>query len=329
MRFIILIVTVLLAVVAGFVTLRLSGAPQQSETEQSVAQQSAPRGDVATVNVLVARNDILLGTVVDGTMVDVQPWPQNLVLDGFIVSGSPEAKVEGMIARGDFKAREPLMLSRLGNPNDASFLAAALAGGMRAVTVAVDPVSGVAGYVFPGDRVDVLLTHNVPQAAASQLFGEAGMMAGAGKPTTSEVLLPNVRVLAVNLRKPPQPKQQQPDGQQAPTPPAVETPANLTIELSQEDAKKLRLAEKNGTLSMALRSAKDADSEVGEPVTLIDISRVEGNAGDSKGWARRKAAARVMSGGEEVIIIRGVRAEVPMGAMGGAGVPAMMQGSAY
>ena len=185
---------------------------------------------------------------------------------------------------------------------------------MRAVTVQVDSISAVAGFIFPGDRVDILLAHNVPQTASNLLEGERG---GAGNDTqvatTAEILIPNIRVLAVNDRKPPPPPA--PAGQEQnaqPQQPENTTPQNVTVALTQEEAKKLRLAEKNGTLSLALRSMQDMDDEaVGLPVTLVDLSRVEGGVEDLKGWKKTNGTdeRRREQMNTGVIIIRGVTAQ--------------------
>lgn len=318
MRFIILIAVVVVVAAAGLLTLKFASDTTR-ENVPAVATVPGAQGGVETVDVLVARNDISLGTVLNESMIDRQPWPKHLVVNGFVVAGTPEANVAGMVARSDIKAREPLFTARLAKPNDASFLAAGLDENQRAVTVPVDAISGVAGYIFPGDRVDVMFTHRVPQDAPAQL-GEAqppmGATSAAGRVvTTSEVLLANVRVLAVNTRQ-----VKPPEGQQPP-PNANEAPSNITLALTQDEAKRIRLSEKNGTLSLALRSVKDeGDGGVGTPVTVEDVSRVDSKTQYSK-WNNGKRGmydARWDASGlgqDEVIIIRGVQVEKPASKM--------------
>src|SRR5688572_9366146 len=130
MRFIILIIVIIVAVIAGFITLKLSGEGPPPQPTLSAAPAAS---EVRTVDVLVARVDIPVGAVIDDSMIDKQPWPEHLVLSGFVVSGTPEANLEGMVARSEFKAREPIIMTKLAKPNDASFLAAGLPRGMRAV----------------------------------------------------------------------------------------------------------------------------------------------------------------------------------------------------
>lgn len=266
MRFIVLGVIVIFALVAGYASLQLAGqAPQQ---EVIPAQQT-----VNVVDVLVAKQPIPIGTVLNEDLVDKQPWPQHLLLEGFVVSGTPEANITGMVARSDLQAREPLIISKLGNPNDASFLAAALSKGMRAVTLSVDAISGVAGYVFPGDRVDVLVTHSA--------------VTNDGAPNASEVLLSNIKVLATELR------------QTANTKSSNAPPSNLTIEVTADEAQKIRLAEKRGTLAIALRSLKDSDELANtDPTTLSELSKL------------RADQSPLQSSG--VLIVRGTSMSAPV-----------------
>jgi pilus assembly protein CpaB len=274
MRFIILIIVLLIAATAGYFTLQVAGGPSPS---QKVVTQQEPK--VEAVSVLVAREAIPVGTIITEEMLDKQPWPKHLLLDGFVLSGSPDDNLVGMVARSDFQAQEPIIKSKLANPNDANFIAAALPAGMRALTLEVDAISGVAGYIFPGDRVDVVLTHNIPQDVA-------GVRTSNLKAEYAESLLTDVLVLAVDVR----PAVASKTGQQ----PQKEgkAPTNLTIAVSSEDVQKIRIAEKNGSLSLALRSLKDKeDASKAAPTSVDSIT-----------------GAPVDSDSDSVIIIRGVTA---------------------
>lgn len=294
MRLVILPLIILLAVGAGFFVLQLAEKPEQPKAAETA---EIP---LSTVNVLVARQPIPMGTVLDAEMldqfVDKQPWPQHLVLDGFIIADSPEA-IGGMVARSDFQAQEPLSRYKLANPNDANFLAAALPAGKRAITVSVDTISGVAGYVFPGDRIDIIMAHNVPD----QLSGNQG---AGGRAKYTEILVPDVRVMAVDVRNSQQYQQQLAQQGQIPPPQA---PTSVTLEVSVEDVQKIRLAEKNATLSLSLRPIKGGETMEGVSSTqLSDITNVQ------TGSIKRTSG--------QVLIVRGVTAEpVPVQQPGQAG----------
>lgn len=241
MRFIVLGVIIFFALAAGYASLQLAGQGQPAPVTAAAPQP------ISAVNVFVAKQAIPIGTILTEDMIDQQPWPQHLVLDGFVIADNEKNDLVGMVARSDFQEREPLITSKLGNPNDGNFLAASLDKGMRAVTLSVDAISGVAGFVFPGDHVDVLVTH------------ASGV---SGSPNTSEVLLSDVKVLATDLRK-------------NINKGVSDAPSNLTLEVGKDEAQKIKLAEKRGTLSVALRSLKDSDeANTTSPTTLNQLSKL-------------------------------------------------------
>lgn len=165
-------------------------------------------------------------------------------------------------------------------PRASGFRAVDLASGMRAVAVAVDPAAGLADLLSPGDRVDVLFAHG------------AGQPVRPGQPAataSAEVLLAAVKVLAVNVAPESKPL----------------LAAGVTLELSQDDAKRLRMAEEAGSVSLALRPrGDDGDSTVGEPVTLKEIT---GSQVAAREDAPQGATPAMHS--DSVVIIRGVRPE--------------------
>ncbi|MFO0389659.1 MAG: Flp pilus assembly protein CpaB [Alphaproteobacteria bacterium] len=274
MRFVLLLVAAVIAVVAGVAALKFTGGGKQESTpvvDGAAIQKSA---DVATVEVLVAREQIDVGAVIKEEMIAKQPWPSHLVLESFVVAGGSDGDVIGRVARSTFMPQEPLLKTRLANPNDPSFLAATLPEGKRAVTLGTDTVAGVAGYIFPGDRVDVLMTHNVPNQLVTQRSGVRN--SASREPAYSEVLVSNTRVLAVNLRD---------GGGDRDRARSSTAPSSITVEVPEEVVQQLRLAEKLGTLSLALRSLKDVDRiDAPAPTSLENLTRVElSKSGDVSG----------------------------------------------
>ncbi len=249
MRFVFLSIIAVLAIVAAVLAFRFA----DSAAPTSVGQASAPAEiNIRTVKVLVARVNVPVGSIIDNSMIDEQPWPENLVMENFVLGDKAgHENLIGKIARSAIQAHEPFMKTKLANPNDPGFLAAGLPTGMRAITVATDAVSGIAGFIFPGDRVDVLFTHD-------DIVGGGGNVSG--KPSTTEVLGSNIRVLAVNLR----------EGD--PSKPSPVSPHSVTLEVSDELAQLIRLAEKNGTLAFSLRSIHDDNPTAANPSGLEDLS---------------------------------------------------------
>lgn len=242
MRLIGIIIALLLAVGAFFVAMKfLNNNPSPTDSGGVVATATQP--DVQSVEVIVAAEDIPVGTVIDQQMVTTQPWPQHLVLDGFITSGDQSKNIIGMVTRSNFQAKEPIIFNRLANRNDPGFLAAALPSGKKAITISTDGVAGVAGFLFPGDRVDVAVTHDIPDENADPEKNPGA------KEKVTETLLSNVKVLAVDQRASGGPgKEDKP------------VPTTISLEASLEDAQKLRLAQETGYLSLMLRSLDDRET---------------------------------------------------------------------
>jgi pilus assembly protein CpaB len=265
MRFVFFLVAAVVAIVVGVVVLRFNETPPPPP---AVVQSEPPKDvGIKTVDVLVAKVDVPVGTVIDSTMVDTQPWPEHLVLDSFIsvpADGGAGAGVLGKVARSSIQAREPFIRSKLADPNDPGFISASLPSGMRAITLPVDAISGVAGYVFPGDHVDVLFSHSA----------SIGEQSGSGRASVSEVVAANVRVLAVGGRESSTPSS---DGSGPAS--SGSAASSVTLEVSDENVQRIRLAEKNGNLSLSLRSIRDDNSSSPSPTTLVDITKVGGGAG--------------------------------------------------
>jgi pilus assembly protein CpaB len=199
---------------------------------------SAPVAQLQTVDVLVARSDIGLGQTVKPEDLQWQTWPAATASNTFVRRNErPDAtsQIAGSIARSPFIAGEPIRDLKLVRANGSGFMAAILPSGMRAVSTEISPETGAGGFILPNDRVDVLLTRRDKNAAAP----------GAPDAIISEVILPNVRVLAIDQA----PKEK--DGQNN------VVGKTVTLELKPEQAEALARARQTGTLSLALRSIAD------------------------------------------------------------------------
>jgi pilus assembly protein CpaB len=206
-----------------------SDSPKQAAVE--------PVAQLPTVDVLVAKSDIALGQSVGPDDVQWQTWPSATASNNFIRrSDRPDAtsQLTGSIARSPFIAGEPIRDPKLVKTNGSGFMAAVLPGGMRAVSTEISPETGAGGFILPNDRVDVILS----KRGKNPITGKDVI--------TSEIILPNIRVLAIDQA----PREK--DGQNS------VVGKTATLELRPVQAEALARARQTGTLSLALRSLVDA-----------------------------------------------------------------------
>jgi pilus assembly protein CpaB len=223
--------------------------------QQAAAAPAVPLGP----KILVARKALAVGTIIDAESLTYQPWPKELMQSAYYVEGTADSDTKtllGTVVRYPITAGQPLTRGALVGPQDRGFLAAALGAGMRAITVPVNVSTGVAGFVFPGDHVDVVLTQNV----------EGGGDGPSLK--VSETIIRNVRVLATDQRITDKDK----DGKTE-----VKTFSNVTFEVTPRIAEKLAVAQSLGTLSLSLRSIADNTADLERAVAAGEI-KVPANA---------------------------------------------------
>lgn len=227
--------------------------------------------------VLVARRALPVGTIIDAGALAFQAWPQDLVTNAYYTEGSPDAtKLAGTVVRYAIPAGQPITQGALVKPGDRGFLAAALGPGMRAVTVPVSAQGAVGGFVFPGDRVDLILTQTV----------EGG---GDGAPLkASETMLRNLRVLATDQRTD---KQVDEKGNTV-----VTAFSNVTLEATPRIAEKIAVAQTVGQLSLSLRSIADSSTELEEAIASGDVDLPDGDDPQAEQVALARATSRPVEG---------------------------------
>src|SRR6476661_1453934 len=229
------------------------------------SQQAAAAPVPVGPKVLVAKKALPVGTIIDADSFTFQPWPKELMQSAYYVEGQPDGdpkKLLGTVVRYAITAGQPVTRGSLVGPQDRGFLAAALGPGMRAITVPVNVTAGVAGFVFPGDHVDMVLTQTVSGG-------------GDGPPLkVSETIIRNLRVLATDQRV----TEKNDDGKTE-----VKTFSNVTLEVTPRIAEKISVAQSIGTLSLSLRSIADNTSDLERAVAAGDIKVPAGaNPADEK-----------------------------------------------
>jgi pilus assembly protein CpaB len=227
---------------------------------QAAAAQAVPVGP----KVLVAKKALPVGTIIDADSFTFQPWPKELMQSAYYVEGSPDSNpssLMGTVVRYAITAGQPVTRGSLVGPQDRGFLAAALGPGMRAITVPVNVSSGVAGFVFPGDHVDLVLTQQV------QGGGDGPSL------KVAETIIRNLRVLATDQRI----TDKDADGKTQ-----VRTFSNVTLEVTPKIAEKIAVAQSLGTLSLSLRSIADNSADIEREVAAGDIKVPAGTSPDQE-----------------------------------------------
>lgn len=193
--------------------------------------------------VLVAQRALPVGTIVTQDSILFQQWPKEMVQDAYFIEGEADmSKLIGTVVRNPITAGQPVTQGSLVAPGDRGFLAAALGPGMRAITINVSQKTGVSGFIFPGDHVDLLLTQVVDAPGSRE-----------GNLKTTETVLRNLRVLATD---------QSTDTEIIDGRSIVKQSKTVTLEVTPRIAEKIQVAETIGSLSLSLRSIADNQSEL-------------------------------------------------------------------
>lgn len=226
----------------------MSGA---ATPEASAVPIAAPQPDGPQV--LVATRALPVGTILDATALKFQPWPKELIDNAYYLKEKTDLKsLQGTVVRNAITAGQPVTQGALVKPGERGFLAAALGPGMRAVTVPVQATTSVAGFVFPGDRVDLVLTQSVTGG-------------GDGPPLkVAETIMRNLRVLATDQNM----VEQKDDAGNT----VVRPIANVTFEATPKIAEKIAVAQTIGSLSLSLRSIADNQGELEQAIASGEIA---------------------------------------------------------
>jgi pilus assembly protein CpaB len=216
---------------------------RQAELRMRSLQQ--PEKAVPTRTVVVASAPMRFGDqLVQGKLREVA-WPNEAVPAGTFVSISEALSNGKRTVLASIEVNEPVLKAKVTGPGQKATLSALIQQGMKAVTIRVNDVDGVAGFVLPGDHVDVLMTRHSDKANSS-----------------TEVVLQMVKVLAIDQT-----------ADAAADKPAVARA--VTVEVDTVSAQKLSLAGSIGALSLALRRAGESEIEGTRQVTPGDFARKE------------------------------------------------------
>lgn len=251
------------------------GVNQMMRGSSGPEARAAAAPDISGPMILVATRQLPVGTIIGPDSFRFQPWPKELVEKAYFMKEKTDVNnLVGTVVRYPITAGQPLTQGALVHPDDRGFLAAALGPGMRAVTVKVSQEQGVAGFVFPGDRVDVLL--------AQQIRVREGSSYPDDELYTAETIVRNVRVLATDQRY---------DAEDETGKTPVRTFGSVTLEATPEIAEKIAVAQNMGKLSLALRPLAESSGDLEAAIASGDIN-VPANGGTA---AEKKMIAEAAS----------------------------------
>jgi pilus assembly protein CpaB len=231
-----------IAVVFGLAGVLLAQKWLDRQSSRMREAQVAPK-PISTATIVVVASPLRFGTELSPQHLREVPWPEGAIPKGAfasvkeILDGTKRAALVAM------EENEPVLKAKITGPGQRASLAAVIDPGMKALTVRVNDVNGVAGFVLPGERVDILLTRNLDK-----------------NDSWADVLLQNIKVLAAD----------QSADERSDKPSVVKA---VTLEVSTAQAQKLTLASTVGSLSLALRAAGMAEVEATRRVSLSDLAR--------------------------------------------------------
>lgn len=223
--------------------------------------------------VLVAQRALPMGTIITADAIAFQAWPKDMVRDAYFVSGSVNmAKLVGTVVRYPITAGQPVTQGALVAPGDRGFLAAALGVGMRAITISVNDKTGVAGFIFPGDHVDLMLTTDIKPKSNN---GPAGMSDDRDLFAT-ETIMRNLRVLATDQNT----ETETVNGKSV-----VKRSGTVTLEVTPKIAEKIEVAQNAGGLSLSLRPLAESGSDLDHAIASGAIKPADAGKPGAAGLA--------------------------------------------
>lgn len=236
------IIMIAVAAVFGLLAVFVAQSWLNSQAEARLksleAQKTKP---TATSTLVVANKALRFGNELSESSLREMPWP----VDAIPVGGF--RSIQEMLGQGKrvvltaIEANEPVLASKITGQGQRATLSAVLGDGHKAATIRVNDIDGVAGFVLPGDRVDVMLSRQIDKGNA-----------------TNDVVLKNVKVLAIDQL-----------ADERTDKPSVAKAVTLEVDIS--GAQRLALASQIGTLALALRKAGDSERTESRLITITDL----------------------------------------------------------
>ena len=236
------IVMIGFAVVFGLLAVFIAQVWLNNQASKQAKNYELNKQPVTMQTVVVAKQPLRFGTELTASALQEIEWPAASIPAGAFNKISDLLHGGRRVVLTAIEPNEPVLSLKITGPGQRATLSALVKPGMKAVTIRVNDVEGVGGFVLPGDRVDVVLTRQIDKGSA-----------------TTEIVLQNTRVLAVD---------QSADERAAKTSVAK----SVTLEVNTVEAQKVWLASSVGNLSLLLRKAGDTAESRTRKITLNDLS---------------------------------------------------------
>jgi pilus assembly protein CpaB len=235
------IIMIALAALFGLLAVFVAQSWLKNQAEQRAKSLEAGRSPVSSQTIVVATKPLRFGNEITSANLQEVAWPGNALPDGAYSKITDVLSDGRRVVLTAIEPNEPVLKNKITGPGQRATLSATLRDGLKAVTIRVNDVEGVGGFVLPGDHVDVNLTRQIDKTNAS-----------------NEVVLQSVRVLAID----------QIADERAEKPAVVKA---VTLEVDVAGAQKLALAASVGRLSLMLRKAGEIASGYARRITLSDL----------------------------------------------------------
>ena len=229
------------AAVFGLLAVFVAQAWLNHQAELRMKSLDGQRKPVATRTIVVAAKPLRFGNPLVSDNLREVAWPEGAIPAGTFAKIGDVLGSGRRIVLSAFEPNEPIIAAKITGPGQKASLSAVIQDGMKAVTIRVNDVDGVAGFVLPGDHVDILMTRQPDKSTSS-----------------TDVVLQNVRVLAID--------QLADDASDKPL-----VVRAVTLEVDTGAAQRISLAASIGALSLALRKAGELNVEGTRRITVIDL----------------------------------------------------------
>lgn len=277
------IVMIGFAVVFGLLAVFIAQVWLNNQASMQARNMEANKRQVATHTIVVAKEPLRFGTELTASMLQEVPWPSESLPAGAFTAINDILSGGRRVVLSAIEANEPVLALKITGAGQRATLSALVKPGMKAVTIRVNDVEGVGGFVLPGDHVDVVLTRQIDKGSA-----------------TTEVVLQNTKVLAVD---------QNADDRLF----KASVAKSVTLEVDTVQAQKVWLASSVGSLSLLLRKAGETAETKTRKVTLNDLGNNEPTADKPAATTTTVVVTRASAKQEYTVPVEGLGASTETG----------------